>query len=91
MILHYAMGSQDKFSNADAHSGSFLTKKLSAIVVSGLLIVITAFAWLYLFVSTSGAKGWDNISVDDGTFYFWHSMTTLQVVTELQFGACALV
>ena len=74
MILHYAMGSQDKFSNADAHSGSIFTRKISAIIVSAMLIVITVFAWLYLIVSTAGAQGWSNIAPTDSSFYFWHSI-----------------
>ena len=90
MLLHYAMGSQDKNSDASAHSGSKLTTKIVTIAVCALLFVVTLFGWIYVGVSVWSTSMWSNFT-NAGAFAFWHDIATLRFIQYTIYGTCALM
>jgi hypothetical protein len=90
MVLHYAMGSSDKFSDASSHTGSPLTSKMATLAVCILLFVVTLFGWIYVGVSVWSTDHWSDFS-NAGAFAFWHDMLTLRYVHYFIYGSCALV
>lgn len=90
MMLHYAMGSENKLSDSTLHSGHMMTKFIPCIAICVLLLILTVIAWVYISVSVEPASDWKNID-NTGAFLFWHTLETLRVVTQLQLAACALV
>jgi len=74
------MGSVDKLSNANSHSGSVLTSKIPCICICVLLLILCILNWVYVGVSVWSATSWAEIT-NAGAFAFWHDMQTLRAVT----------
>lgn len=45
MILHYALGALNKFSDDKSHLGCVLTNKVSTIIMCIILLLVTIFGW----------------------------------------------
>lgn len=90
MALHYALGSQDRFSDAASHSGSKLTTKGSTIIVCIVLFVVTLLGWIYVGVSVWGVGAWSNFT-NAGGFAFFHDMLTIRYLDYFIYSTCALV
>lgn len=90
MILHYALGGQEKFSSKDSHAGSALTDKVAIIVIILVFTLITVLAWIYIGISMWSATSWTS-PTNTGAFAFFHDMQTLRWINYFVFGLCALV
>jgi hypothetical protein len=45
MVLHYALGALNKFSDDQSHLGCVLTNKVSTIIICIILLLVTIFGW----------------------------------------------
>lgn len=90
IVLHYAMGAQEKFSAQDSHLGSFLTDKIAVIVIIALFTLVTILAWTFIGISMWSATDWTN-PTNAGAFAFFHDMQTYRWINWIVDGLCAAV
>lgn len=90
MVLHYAMGAQEKFSDQDSHLGSPLTGKIACIIVIALFTFVTVLAWVYIGVSMQPATNWTS-PTNAGAFAFFHDMQTYHWINWSVDALCAAV
>lgn len=90
MVLHYALGAQEKFSDQDSHLGSPLTDKKAVIIIILLFTLVTIFAWTFIGVSMWDATSWTN-PTNSGAFAFFHDMQTMKWINWLVDTLCAVV
>lgn len=90
MLLHYALGAQEKFSDKDSHMGTALTDKKATIVIILAFFVMTILAWIYIGISMMSATSWTD-PTNAGLFAFFHDMQTLRGINYFVYGLCALV
>lgn len=90
MVLHYALGAQEKFSDSDFHQGSPLTDKKAVIIIILLFSLLTIFAWIFIGFSMMDATKWSSLT-NSGGFAFFHDMQSMKWINWLIETMCAVV
>jgi hypothetical protein len=71
MVLHYALGAQEKFSDEDSHLGIWFTNKCGAICMSVLMAIVCILAWVYIGLNMAPLTKWKAVAFTN-SFGFFH-------------------
>lgn len=61
MILHYALGAQEQFSDENAHLGVWATGKFGAIFFSVLMLLACLVVWVYIAITVAPLSKWSMV------------------------------